>query len=448
MCSLDGIFIFPINIDYAIMTLEDFERSLAEDKNEQEMIKSNRGFEGSRRHHRHHRKHYDDGEDHRRHKRRKRSTSRDDNDRAHGSLKVLLGYREERTGKIDPASRGPRKTDSHLPTSDSIRETKRDSWMEQPSGFDIEYTQKGVRKPSEPIRLNPSKADFELKIHENELNKHHLQNLADGKGVPEGVMEEPSQHKVDYVFGDAGAQWRMSKLDRVYKQAEETGKLVDEMAEEHFGDLRAFDDAREEHIELERRDTYGEGYVGKEKPSGELFEERKLDTPLRTEDSRPELDEPNVHELSRGIDVQKPAGTTVPMDQTARNRLKAQMLKAKARGSSNAAVLEAEYNDVIAAFANSKQPDVIMLGAMDNRMLAGSREGEVKRIDNKRGRERGLVEENEDMSIADMVRQERRTRNQAGGDGQLFAERIAKDAKFDVCDSHPKMGCLLNFRLE
>jgi hypothetical protein len=62
--------------------------------------------------------------------------------------------------------------------------------------------------------------------------------------------------------------------------------------------------------------------------------------------------------------------------------------------------------------------------------LAGTR-GEVKAIENKRGRERGLVEENEDMSIEDMVREERRTRGQAGGEGMKAAERIAKDAKFD-----------------
>jgi len=41
------------------------------------------------------------------------------------------------------------------------------------------------------------------------------------------------------------------------------------------------------------------------------------------------------------------------------------------------------------------------------------------------------VVENEDMSIEDMVRQERRTKNALGGEGRAFAERIAKDAKFD-----------------
>lgn len=428
------------------MTLEEFEKSLAKGKKEEERIKSKHGHEGSRKHHRHHGKHHDDGEDHRRHKRRKRSTSRDDKDWAHGSHQKSLGHIGERTdrGAIqsegemeDPTTWSPAKNDGHLPSSNSIGETKRDSWMEQPSGADIDYTQKGVRKPLDPITSRPSKADFELKIHENELNKHHLQNLADGKDIQEDFIQEPAQHEINYVFGDAGAQWRMNKLNRVYKQAEETGRSVDEMAEEQFGDLRAFDDAREEQVELERRDTYGEGYVVKKKPSGELFEERKFDMGLRDNGSGPEHDEPDAQEHTRGVDAEKPAATTLPIDQTALNRLKAQMLKAKVRGTSNAALLEAEYNNAMAAFGDNKISDVVVLGAMDNRMLAGSREGEVKSIDNKRGRERGLVEENEDMSIEDMVRQERRSRNQAGGDGQHFAERIAKDSKFDVCALPP-----------
>ena len=441
--------IFSANIDFITMTLEDFERSLAEGKHEQEKTKLSGGLEGSRKHHRHHGKHYEDGDDHHKHKRRRHSANRDENHQSHGSRKVSLGYRGERLGNEtfqgqgeggtkDPATWSPRKNDGHLPTSDFAGETKRDSWMEQPSDLDIVYTQKGVKKRSEPKTSIPAKADFELKIHENELNKHHLQNLANGKDVPEALTEDPTQHEVDYIFGDAGAQWRMSKLNRVYKQAEDTGKSIDEMAEKYFGDLKSFDNAREEQIELERRDTYGEGYVGKEKPSGELFEERKLKMGLRNKASLSGHDEPDMHEFPHAVDAQKPAATTVPMDQTALNRLKAQMMKAKVRGLSNAAVLEAEYNNALATFASSKQPDVIVLGAMDNRMLAGSREGEVKRTDNKRGRERGLVEENEDMSISDMVRQERRSRHQAGGDGQRFAERIVKDAKFDVCNSSPE----------
>ena len=439
-----GINIFSVDSNYLTMTLEDFEKSLAEEKNKQEKTDSNPGLEKHKKHHRHHRKHYDDGEDHHRRKRKKRSASRDDNDRVHGSRKSETGLREERMKSEnsrdnsvretwDLAAPSPRRNDVVLPTSSSNGETKRDSWMEQPSSLDIDYTQKGVKKASGSKTSTFSKADFGLKIHENELNKHHLENLAEGKDIPENISGNSAQSEVDYVFGDAGAQWRMSKLNRVYKTAEETGKSVDDIAEERFGDLKAFDEAREEQIELERRETYGEGYVGKDKPSGELFEERKLEMGLRNEGSKSEHDRLDVPDFPRDVSAKKPAAMTVPLDQTALNRLKAQMMKAKIRRLPNAAELETEYN-AAAAFANSKQPDVIVLGAMDNRMLAGSREGEVTRTDNKRGRERGLVEENEDMSIADMVRQERRSRNQAGGEGQRFAERIARDAKFDVCE--------------
>ena len=425
-----------LNSDHAIMTLEDFEKSLTQGNNEEGKTKSSHKHERARKHHRHHRENYDDGH-HFRHKRRKRSTSRDGMDSADGGRTGSLGYNGERTYdrvlQAKDKTDNPAKNDGYFPTSDSFGETKRDSWMEQPSGSDIDYTLKGTRKPSEPIISRPSKANFELKIHENELNKHHLQSLADGMEVPEDVIEKPAKHEVDYIFGDAGSQWRMSKLNRVYKQIEETGKHVDELAEEQFGDLRAFDDAREEQIELERRDTYGEGYVGKQKPNGELFEERKLDIRLRDNpQSVPRHPQPVVQDIPDEINAKVEIATTVPMDQTALNRLKAQMLKAEVRGSPSAGLLKAEYNNAVAAFSNSKQAGIVVLGAMDNRMLAGSREGEVTRINNRRGRERGLVEENEDMSIEDMVRQERRSRNQAGGEGQRFAERIAKDAKFDV----------------
>ena len=119
------------------------------------------------------------------------------------------------------------------------------------------------------------------------------------------------------------------------------------------------------------------------------------------------------------------------LDQTALNRLKARMLKARLRGSADATSLEVEYNSAIASISSRKDSDVVVLGPMDNRMLAGGRKGEVKNVDSKRGRERGLVEENEDMSVEDMVREERRSRGQVGGEGQRFAERIAKDGKFD-----------------
>ena len=168
------------HIHYVKMTLEDFEKSLTKDKNEQGKTKSSHGLEGSRKRHRHHRKLYDDGEDNRRHKRRKRSTSKDDNNRSQSGRGASIEFRIEHTengtsrgeGERDPSTWSPGKNDSHLPASNFSGEMKRDSWMELPSSLDIDYTQKGVRKPSEPITSRTAKVDFELKIKENELNKH------------------------------------------------------------------------------------------------------------------------------------------------------------------------------------------------------------------------------------------------------------------------------------
>ncbi|KAL8971292.1 MAG: hypothetical protein Q9183_001121 [Haloplaca sp. 2 TL-2023] len=308
---------------------------------------------------------------------------------------------------------------------------KRDSWMQEPSSLDIEYTQSSLRKPSDATQNKSFKKDFELKIHDKELNKHHLQDLTDGKAIPEDVAQSPAQHHVDYTFGDSGAQWRMTKLKAVYRRAQETAMPTDDVALEQYGDLRSFDDAREEEIELDRRETYGDGYVGKEKPSGELFQERKLEMGVRSAGKPPMPDEKGALPIASTTAAEGVPSKGRSMDPTTLNRLKAQVMKARLKGSSDASDLERKYNEALTASGDTSNPQMVVLGAMDNRMLAGGREGEVKAVNTKRGRERGLVEEKEDMSIEDMVREERRTRNQMGGDGQRFAERIAKDAKFD-----------------
>ena len=420
------------------MTLDDFEKSLANEKRakEQEGISAINESRRKRRkhhhhHHHHHRSHHD-GEDSRSHWRPKLSSDSNDQ-RTHDS-----NTETRNTG--DEGNEGASVEDD-VPVSESItrhntaptsNELKRDLWMEAPSTIDIDYTQKGFKKPSQPPTSTSSKADFALKIHDNELNKHHLKDLAEGKEMPDETNRESTQNEVDYTFGDRGAQWRMTKLRGVYRRAKATGKSVEDLAIEHFGDLRAFDDAREEQIELERRETYGEGYVGKQKPSGELFEERKLDMDVRHKRGDTHTGDIYDEPQPQVMETMPPPRSTVQLDQTALNRMKAQMMKAKLKGSPDLAALEAEYNEALKIVSNQAAPQTVVLGAMDNRMLAGGRKGEVKAVETRRGRERGLVEENEDMSIEDMVREERRTRNQAGGDSQRFAERIAKDAKFDV----------------
>ncbi|RMZ77344.1 hypothetical protein DV737_g4383, partial [Chaetothyriales sp. CBS 132003] len=254
--------------------------------------------------------------------------------------------------------------------------------MEAPSALDIDYVQRKRRQGQEPSHVKTANlgAEFELKLHDKELN-HHLRDLKDDT--------ESGQQDVSYVFGDAGSQWRMTKLRAVYRKAEETGQKVEDIALERYDSLRDFDDAREEEIELDRRKTYGKDYL-----------------------------------------PPAPVSSVPKMDQTALNRLKAQLMKAQLKKDPKASDLEREYNEALAAF-NSADPTVITLSAMDNRMLSSAPRNEVKAVQNRRGAERGNVEENQDMSIEDMVREERRTRGQAGGEGYRLAERIAKDGKFE-----------------
>ena len=302
---------------------------------------------------------------------------------------------------------------------------ERDSWMQAPSALDVEYVQRRKKEDKSTYVRASGDTVQALKVHEAELNR----------GLNAKDDEEPGQRDVSYTFGDAGSQWRMTKLRGIYRTAEESGQSVEEVALEKYGDLRDFDDAREEEIEVDRRKMYGKDYVGKEKPSGELFEERRLAAGIHRA-PREHREDPDL-----------PQGEVIPDEPAVKlslaelNKMKARMLKAKLKGDANAAQLEAEYNAAAAGNASRPERDVVILSAMDNRMLAGGRKGEVKMVDNKRGRERGLVVENDDMTIEDMVRQERRTRGQAGGEGLLLAEKIAKDAKFDVSSpTHPYLS--------
>ncbi|GLA36978.1 hypothetical protein AnigIFM63309_003476 [Aspergillus niger] len=430
------------------MTLEDFEKSLAEEQ-EQRREKSDRS---RHRHHRdrdrdrdrdrsrerrhHHRRHRSSRSRERDHERRRDSRRSEDDGHRHKRSRHSTDHGDDRDHAHKRRHRDSRdEADAPAPVEEVMQEEptrlKRDAWME-PDGLDVDYVQRrNTTRLEEEPKPKMLQADFELKIHGRELNTH-LHDLKEGK-VLEEIEEQPAQHEVDYTFGDAGAQWRMTRLKAVYREAEETGKSVEEVALNRFGDLRSFDDAREEEAELDRRERYGEGYVGKEKPTGELFQERKLDEGVHRdphENLRSPGKELDAQGQGKPMETVPPTNTTQHLDLTALNRLKAQMMKAKLKGAPDAAELEERYNAAAAAMSNRKESDVVVLGVMENRMLAGTR-NEVKAVENRRGRERGKVEENDEMTIEDMVQEERRTRGQFGGDGRRMAERIAKDSKFE-----------------
>ena len=450
------------------MGLEELEREVAAGKGRESKDRSDRYHDDEddnqeRRHRRHHHRshrHRDDTQDgdcrhrHKRHRgreedgeRRHRKRQRSDSPKpaaAAEEVKVFDSdngededndWVEKDSAAVPPEGNILDQRDQDLEES----KMKRDAWMQEPLDLDIDYV--ASRKPKEPpSQFVSAKQGHDFKVHNGEVSQHladlqrDLDSDGDDQPAAEEVKDEPAQHEVTYTFGDSGSSWRMTKLKAVFRQAEENGRSVDEVAVERYGDLRDFDDAREEERELDRRKMYGKGYVGLEKPSGELFQERKMKAGLGQEEEQADVaSNAEYDSTAQGQSMpEAPApSVTVPLDQTALNKLKAQMMKAKLRNAPDAAQLEEEYNRAASAsLANEAQSDVVVLSNMDNRQLAGGRDGEVTAVSGKRGRERGLVTENEDMSIEDMVRHEKRTRGAHGGEGRAFAERIAKDGKF------------------
>lgn len=439
--------------------LDDFEKSLAADKAQREHDEERRERKKHRRHrdderrsdrdrerdkerdrdgHRHHRhrsgrdesgrhdddehrhkrsrRDYEDGDDERRSERRRRTHRDEEGD----SERHAYNSRDAKEDLPLPDEEKP--SSQNAVESSKPAPLERDSWMTAPSSLDIDYIHR-PRDKSPPGKEPPPPPRT---VHERELNTH----LNDDRFVDDklgAVAPSDGERKVSYRFGDAGSSWRMTRLRGVFAAADETGRPAEDIALERYGSLEEFDDAREEKEELERRKIYGGGYDSKEKPSGELHRERLREI-RKGQPARHTVPE----EIEQGAVVQEAAPA---VDQTTLNRLRAQMMKAKLRRAPNAAQLEEEYNRAAAAFSSGSSatsnlpPGAVVVGAMESRQLAGQR-GEVKAVTNRRGRERGNVEENDDMTIEDMVREERRTKGQAGGEALRQAERIAKDGKY------------------
>ncbi|PWW74462.1 hypothetical protein C7212DRAFT_358926 [Tuber magnatum] len=378
---------------------------------------------------RHRRRERDSSDRHRHSHGRKRSRHEDeDRDRHHRKSRRAdsPSLAEKRRGREPADPLEPEMPNSQkLPDTVSKPTLTRDSWMQEPDADFIDYTQKGVRKSTPQPVVKP---DYRPIIHKNELNTQ----LKEGKSLDEYADE--TEDEVTYAFGDAGSKWRMTKLKRCYEFAKEERRTVESVALERYGNLKEFDEAREEEIELERRTTYGEDRKDvKEKPTGELYRQRMEGAEAEESARQSGERERYGSEFPPGKVIETVPNTkaTTALDHTALNRMQAALMKAQLRGDPKAAVMEKEFNEAmaVAMAATKKKPEVVVLSAMNSRMLAGL-EGRVGRevVEGKKG---NLVEK-DDMSLDDMVREEKRTRGQVrGGEGMLLAERISRDAKFD-----------------
>ena len=461
------------------MGLSDFERDLVEERSTRDVEHKSRESEKDRKqrhghHHRSHRHREDDDrerghghrdeapkrghklkrhhsrdgghdEDHHRRKRRRSSSSPPTKQSKNEDIKVFSSDNEDEDEWIEKeAVTAPPEGDILDQRDPNLQAEKvpRDAWMQEPGTLDIEVVGSKRPKSKETSQFVGAKESHEFKVHANHAKDlaRDLADSSDGDDADrEGAIEASAggrqvEREVEYTFGDSGSHWRMTKLRAVHRTAEEEGKEVEAVAMAKYGNLRLFDDAREEQREMARRRMYGDEYVGKERPSGELHQERKMQAGIQRPSSK---QDDNAAELPQGevvkeSQLESAPKTTAVLDGTALNKLKAQVMKARLRNAPNAAQLEEEYRLAEeASLANSRQPDVVVLNDMESRALATGRDGEVTSLTGKRARERGLVKENEDMSIEDMVRHERRTARGAGaGAGRELAERIAKDGKF------------------
>lgn len=182
-----------------------------------------------------------------------------------------------------------------------------------------------------------------------------------------------------YEFGDSGSSWGMMKLQKVYDLAREKSQSIETVALERFGSLQEFDEAREEHEELQARKKS----PSKEKkvvPDGSLYEMRGMET-------------------------------TSEMDQTKVNRMKAQVMRAQMKQDPNASVLEAEYQAAVSALSSAKEPAIVLNSMHTKGPLPARTSG------------------GEDMSVADMLKEERRDRMH-GDHSRGSAKQIARDGTY------------------
>ncbi|WWD16329.1 hypothetical protein CI109_100755 [Kwoniella shandongensis] len=112
-------------------------------------------------------------------------------------------------------------------------------------GMDFFSSMGTERKRKDP---NEGKPDPSKLVVDKRFELNH--QLLEGKSIDD---YETKEKKV--VPGGPGHQWRMMKLKRLYEQAEEQGREVEDVALERYGSLEDFNEALEERRVLDERDA-------------------------------------------------------------------------------------------------------------------------------------------------------------------------------------------------
>jgi hypothetical protein len=261
---------------------------------------------------------------------------------------------------------------------------------------------RGQRKEKKPVeKPKPQEIGFSSR----EINTSLLKPPSPSP-EPEEEEEEEKYTPPTYTIGDDGSSWRMMKLKNLRAAAKEAMRPVEEIAVERLGSLRAYDEAREEEKELERRklDRKGEGVV-KVKVTGELYLQR-LAKQKRKAQREQERNPPQLPTTTTATtDADK------PITQSDLNKLQATLLRVEMSNSPAAATLAQEYALLVEKFNTQPPiPQIIALPPSHSALLPHlSREQSKSSVD---------------LTIEEMVKEERASKR------AHTVDRIARDRRF------------------
>jgi Protein similar to CwfJ C-terminus 1 len=359
--------------------------------------------EKSRRHRGHedkHRKKRRRGEDggHGRH-RKHESRERDDHEKG-GQEKSLAEQFDEDMWEEKPAD---------TVVTDTTPKVERQTWMTgEKDDENADPFSSFLSAPAKEKQVEKPKPQAPV-ISSRELNTGFLNPPSEDDD--EELDKDDKYVPPTYTIGDDGSSWRMMKLKNIYTAAKESMKSVEEVAVERMGSLRAFDEAREEEQELDRRklDRRGDG-VKKLKITGTLHTQRleKEQTKhRRKEDAKRRHEE--LYPPQRPNNLQPPS--TPGITQSDLNRLQADLLRAEMTGLPNIAELQKTYESAIKKFNTQPNKTEIIVLPASHSVLLPHLSRETSKSD-------------ADLTIEDMLREERASKRTS------TVDRIARDRRF------------------
>src|SRR5271155_2100592 len=300
-------------------------------------------------HHRH--RHHEDGDEDRHHRKKRRREDDEDRERSHRHRSHHKSHHksQDRNESTEKKSGDPIDVDMK---DDNPEEStvERESWMTGGSEDKVDPFSSflgGQRKEKKPVeKPKPQEIGFSSREINTRLLKPPSPSLE-----PEEEEAEEKYTPPTYTIGDDGSSWRMMKLKNLRSAAKEAMRPVEEIAVERLGSLRAYDEAREEQKDLERRklDRKGEGVL-KVKVTGELYLQRlaKQQRKAQREQER-NPPQPPTTATTATTDADK------PITQSDLNKLQATLLRAEMSNAPAAATLAQEYALLVEKF-NTQPP--------------------------------------------------------------------------------------------